>query len=107
MQAIHTKYLGATNTRGGRIKATCDAGTITVPFTYEGSGEDSHRAAKDALCEKLDNQIIRKYGDKPGFNPNKDGRMWRRPMVGGGLPNNMGMAWVFCNEGLKWMAVGR
>jgi hypothetical protein len=95
MQAIYTKYLGATNTRSGRIKATCDSGSITIPYPYDGSEEEMHRVAKDALCEKLDNEIIKRYRDKPGFNPNKDGRMWRRPMVGGGLPNNMGYAWVF------------
>ena len=32
MQAIVTKYIGPTNTKGSRIKATCAAGSITVGY---------------------------------------------------------------------------
>lgn len=32
MQAIITKYIPATNTRGTRIKATCSPGSITIPM---------------------------------------------------------------------------
>jgi len=53
MQAIVTKYLGPTDYRGSRIKATADAGTITVPYDYALSNEALHRVAADALVEKL------------------------------------------------------
>ena len=32
MQAIETRYLGPTNTRGSRIKATAAAGSITIHY---------------------------------------------------------------------------
>ena len=35
MQAIQTKYIGPTNTKGARIKAFCAAGSITIPYNYE------------------------------------------------------------------------
>ena len=53
MQAIHTKYLPATNTRGSRIKATAGAGSVTIPYPHELSGQAVHRAAAEALCVKL------------------------------------------------------
>lgn len=53
MQAIHTKYLGPTNSRGARIKATCAAGSVTVDYPHELSGQACHRAAADVLCAKL------------------------------------------------------
>ena len=53
MQAINTKYLGPTNSRGSRIKATCAAGSITIPFPYELSGQAAHRKAAEALVSKL------------------------------------------------------
>jgi hypothetical protein len=34
-QAIETKYMGPTNTRGSRIKATAAAGSVMVPFDYQ------------------------------------------------------------------------
>lgn len=53
MQAILTKYFGPTNSRGSRIKAQCAAGNVTVSFPYELSGQEAHRAAAVALCQKL------------------------------------------------------
>lgn len=53
MQAIVTKYIGPTDTKGARIKATCDAGSITVPYPYELSGADVHANAAMALVRKL------------------------------------------------------
>lgn len=53
MQAISTKYIGPSNVRGSRIKATCDAGSITIPYPHELSGEDVHKAAALALIAKL------------------------------------------------------
>ena len=53
-QAITTKYLGPTNHRGSRVKATCDAGSLTVPWDYALNVEDNHAAAVNALAAKLD-----------------------------------------------------
>jgi hypothetical protein len=53
MQAIITKYLPATATKGSRIKATCDAGSITISYPHELSGQAVHRTAAEALAAKL------------------------------------------------------
>lgn len=53
MQAIITRYLPPTNTRGARIKATAAAGSISIPYPHEFYVEDAHRAAAIALREKL------------------------------------------------------
>lgn len=70
MQAIVTKYLSPTNTKGSRIKATCAAGSITVDFHSIDAlhYEDRHQKAADMLREKLG------WGDRGG-------------LVSGGLPN--------------------
>ena len=58
MIAIHTKYIGPTNTRGSRIKAyTADFGSIkgftaTVPYNHALDGVDVHFEAVKALVEK-------------------------------------------------------
>jgi len=54
MQAITTKYLGPTNTKGSRIKASCEAGSITVSYDHELSHCDNHDAACKALLNKLE-----------------------------------------------------
>jgi hypothetical protein len=53
MQAIQTKYLSPTNSRGARIKASCAAGSITISYPYELSGQAVHRKAAEALVAKL------------------------------------------------------
>lgn len=53
MQAIHTKYFGPTNVRGSRIKATCSAGSLTIDYPHELSGQAVHRKAAEALAAKL------------------------------------------------------
>lgn len=53
MQAIQTRYLSPTNSRGARIKATCAAGSITISYPYELSGQAVHRKAAEALVNKL------------------------------------------------------
>lgn len=50
MKALRTRYFGATNVRGARIIADDgDGNRITVPY----HGNDSHRKAAIALCEKM------------------------------------------------------
>jgi hypothetical protein len=54
MQAIQTKYISATNSRGSRIKAISASGvSATVSYNYELSGEAVHFEAVKALCKKL------------------------------------------------------
>lgn len=51
-QAIVTKYLGPTNHRGSRVKATAQAGSITVSWDHALSVEDNHKAAARALVTR-------------------------------------------------------
>lgn len=53
MQAIITKYLGPTNSRGSRIVAKCWAGKVTVPWDYRLEVRENHEAAAKALIEEL------------------------------------------------------
>ncbi len=55
MQTITTKYLGATDTLGARFKATHtgDYTSVTLGYDYALSNEENHRAAAQALAEKL------------------------------------------------------
>ncbi len=72
MKAIQTTYLGATNTRPSRIKASdCDGNSVTISYPHGLSDEAAFRKAADALCLKMG---------------------WKGPLVGGGLKNG----WVFC-----------
>ena len=68
MKAILTKYHGATDHKGSRISASDEDGNkITIPYPYELSGEECHRAAAEALCAKM---------------------QWAGDMVCGSLKNN-------------------
>lgn len=81
MQAIETKYLGPTNTRGSRIKATCEAGSITIPYG-NGNTEECHIEAAKALCNKLTFRNVHNY--KSVWKDD----VWQRPFVTGGLKNS-------------------
>ena len=76
-QAIVTKFLGPTNVRGSRVKATADAGSITLSWDHSLNVEENHRRAAEALRDKLG---------------------WNQPFYGklhmGGLPGS-GYAFVF------------
>ena len=52
-QAITTKYLGPTNHRGSRVKATAEAGSVTVPWDHSLDTELNHFEAAHALCVKF------------------------------------------------------
>lgn len=52
-QAIITKYLGPTNNRGSRIKATCAAKSVTVGYKSELSSSENHRQAAQKLADSL------------------------------------------------------
>ena len=53
MQAIITKFLPCTNTKGSRIKATCQAGSIIIDYPHELSGMACHAKAAYALLSKM------------------------------------------------------
>lgn len=60
MQTIQTKFLGPTNTRGSRIKATCWLTSVTVSWDHSANVEENHAAAIEALVCKLNNERITK-----------------------------------------------
>jgi hypothetical protein len=76
-QAITTKYLGPTNFRGSRIKATAAAGSITVHYDDSLNSEQAHAQAAEALA--------RKFG-------------WAGAYVQGGLPDDHGYCFVCVGE---------
>ncbi len=76
MQAIETKYLGPTNFRGARIKASAEAGSVTVPYDHALNVEGNH----DAACKAL----VRKWG-------------WFGSWIRGALPSSRGNVYVALN----------
>lgn len=52
-QAIVTKYLGPTNTKGTRVKATCFGGSITISWDYSLESEYNHKHAALILAKKM------------------------------------------------------
>lgn len=55
MKAITTKYLGPTNVKGSRIKATePDGKSVTLHWDHALDAEENHAAAAKALMTKLD-----------------------------------------------------
>lgn len=53
MQAIITKYIPCTNTKPSRVKATCEAGSITLSWDSSGDDKLVHQGAARKLCQKL------------------------------------------------------
>lgn len=54
-QSIATKYLGPTNCRGSRIKATSSGGNSrTVPYDHSANNSDNHKIAAMALAAKME-----------------------------------------------------
>lgn len=53
MRAIHTKYLGPSNTRGARIKAyLSDGRSVTISYPHELDSEQAHLRAAQACAAK-------------------------------------------------------
>lgn len=53
-QAITTKYLGPTNARGSRIKASSESGhSVTASYDHALNPVENHARAAIMLCEKL------------------------------------------------------
>ena len=76
-QAIITKYIGPTNTRGARIKASCQRGSITIAWYYALNADENHAEAKNALVEKFAKEDEQQYGHP------KEKNNWLRPMAHG------------------------
>lgn len=53
MQAIVTKYLGPTDSRGSRVKAMADAGAVILSWDDALDPDGNHDAACAALVGKL------------------------------------------------------
>jgi hypothetical protein len=51
-QAIETKYLGPTNVRGSRVKATAEAGSVTLTWDDALNSDANHIKAAQALAKK-------------------------------------------------------
>ena len=77
LQAITTKYLGPTNVKGSRIKATCTAKSVTVSCDHALNIENNHAAAAGALAEKMG---------------------WSGKWYQGGMPDDSGYCFV-CVDG--------
>lgn len=82
MQAITTRYLGPTNYRGSRVKATAQAGSLTIGWDDALDVEHNHDAAAKALRAKLG-------WDKDCYPK----------MVRGALPDGRGNVYVFVQKG--------
>ena len=54
-QAISTKKIGATNSRGSRIAAVTASGIkLTIPYPHELSGVNCHAVAAEKLARQLE-----------------------------------------------------
>jgi hypothetical protein len=53
MQAIVTKYHGPTNSQGPRVKASAEAGSITLLWDHALDSDANHEVAARALLAKL------------------------------------------------------
>lgn len=74
MQAIVTRYIGPTDTKGARIKATAYAGSVTIPWSAELDIYENHYKAAMCLAFKF---------------------AWEGKLVGGSMPDDKGYAFVF------------
>lgn len=76
-QAIVTKYLGPTNHRGARVKASCHSTSRVYPWEDALDANDNHTAAARALAQAL------------GWL----GQGWT--LAGGAMPDGSGNCYVF------------
>lgn len=53
MQAIETKFIGPTNTKGARIKAILACKSIVIPYPYEYEETEAHHYAALSLINTL------------------------------------------------------
>lgn len=77
-QAIVTKYLGPTDYRSARVKATAQAGTVFVLWDDALDVDGNHERAARALAKR--------FG-------------WKGVLQGGGMPDGKGNCYVFTEPG--------
>ena len=93
-QAIQTVYLPVTETKGERIKASCERGQITVDYPYGVSVSEAHAYACRALQVKFAEEDRAEHGEKCTI----EGNAWMRRMIGGSCPaNKRGYIFVFAS----------
>jgi len=79
MAAIKTRWMRPTNKRGSRVKATCQAGSVTLSWDDSLNTDGNHQAAANALLRKV------------GWT--REGGATYAPMVGGCIDGDY--YWVF------------
>jgi hypothetical protein len=52
-QAIQTKFLSPTNSRGSRVKAFAAAGSVTISWDHRLNPENNHRAAAEMFANRM------------------------------------------------------
>lgn len=62
-QAIVTKFLGDTNTKGSRIKVSSWRGNMIVSYDY--AAPDAHKAAFDEWLKQSNEYLATNYPDSP------------------------------------------
>jgi hypothetical protein len=72
-QAIVTKFLPCTNFRESRVKATAQAGSVTLSWDHGLNSDENHAAAAQALAQKY---------------------KWDGAYYAGGIPGHSGYAFV-------------
>lgn len=82
-QAIVTKYHGPTNYKGSRISARAEAGRVIVHYDHALNIDENHKAAAQALVERLGWTVAKGYP----------------ALAGGALPGNAGYCFVMPREG--------
>jgi len=73
MKSITTKYIGPSNTKRSRIKATDGDNSVTLSYDDSLSSDENHRVAAKSLCNKLG-----RFGMYVGGHT-KDGMVWVCP----------------------------
>jgi hypothetical protein len=81
MQSIQTKYLPATESKGSRIKATCERDSIVIPYPHDLSGDECHREAVRHLLARFFAEDLEDNATPIETTP------WNRPFVTGCLPD--------------------
>ena len=75
MKAIRTRYIGASNVKGSRIQAKCEARTIYLSYDHALNGDENHAVAARALRDKME---------------------WKGAMIGGTYGRDM--YWIFTDS---------
>ena len=79
---IITKFLGPTNHRGSRIKATCQRYSVTIGYDHALSSHGAHRTAAQALMDKINK------------DPHPLATQWKLSDDNGEMPDGSGYAFI-------------